>query len=71
MKSVMCAVLDVELDDDYGTRSKGKVVVTCSRCTHKTESLGTSERSVRRCLALMREECPKDERNYYETAGRG
>jgi hypothetical protein len=41
--------------------------VTCSRCDHQTESFGTSGASIRRCLALLREECPEDEENFYVT----
>jgi len=39
------------------------VVVTCSRCEKSTESFGTGEASIKRCLALLREDC--DEENYY------
>jgi hypothetical protein len=38
---------------------------SCSRCGHETESFGSSERSIERCLALMREECPAGEMNFY------
>ena len=41
------------------------IVARCTRCDHVTESWGTTERSVRRCLALMREECPEGETNFY------
>lgn len=41
------------------------IVARCSRCDHETESFGTSERSVKRCLALLRDECPNDENNFY------
>ena len=41
------------------------IVATCSRCGHETMSFGTGEASIRRCLALMREECPEDENNFY------
>ena len=34
---------------------------SCSSYGHETESFGTSERSIQRCLALMREECPAGE----------
>ena len=37
----------------------------CTRCGHETESYGTSHVSIRRCLYLMRAECPEDEHNYY------
>lgn len=41
------------------------IQATCSQCEHVTTSFGTSERSVKRCLALMREECPEGEENFY------
>lgn len=41
------------------------VAVYCTRCGHSVISYGRSDRSIRRCLALMREECPNDEANYY------
>jgi hypothetical protein len=51
------------------TNDKGievaSVCATCSRCDHETESFGTSDRSVRRCFVLMREECPRGEENFY------
>lgn len=37
----------------------------CNRCRHETESYGTEDVSIRRCLVLMREECPLRENNYY------
>lgn len=41
------------------------VVATCTRCDHTTESFGTSDASIRRCMVLLREECPRGERNFY------
>jgi hypothetical protein len=58
---VACSI--EELEGDYG--SVQGVVATCSECGHETESFGTSDRSRRRCLALMREECPDGSSNYY------
>ncbi len=63
--NVKCDIAEVDLQNDEGHDVAG-VVATCSRCDHQTESFGTSERSVRRCLVLMREECPEGENNYYE-----
>lgn len=60
---IECYIEEVELDGDYGPVNG--VCATCSRCDHQTESFGTSESSIRRCLALMREECPRGEENYY------
>jgi hypothetical protein len=56
---IECEISESEMD---GSRS---VCALCTRCGHTTESYGVSARSVRRCLALMREECPEDERNFY------
>jgi hypothetical protein len=60
-KRVACTIDETRLQGKQG------VVVTCGECGHQTESWGTGERSVRRCLALMGQECPKDEANYYHT----
>lgn len=46
-------------------RSAWGVLATCGRCDRVTSSMGTSEKSVLRCLAMMRDGCPKEERNYY------
>jgi hypothetical protein len=63
---VRCEIEEVELDGDYSMVDG--VCATCSRCGHETESFGTSAASVRRCLVLMREECPEGESNYYVAA---
>jgi hypothetical protein len=62
--NVRCTVNEIELEGDYGMVDSVEVV--CSRCGHFTESFGTGQASIRRCLALLREECPKKERNFYE-----
>lgn len=41
------------------------VVAICSRCGHETESWGDEPASVKRCFAVMKEECPNGESNYY------
>jgi hypothetical protein len=70
---VRCEVENVELEGDFET-SDGMLVLVpsvqarCLRCGHETESYGDSEASVRRCLVLMREECPRGERNFYVAA---
>lgn len=50
-----------------GDRPREGVCVACTRCGHEVEVAGTSERSVRRGLATLRDECPKDETNFYVT----
>jgi hypothetical protein len=48
-----------------GGNSIASVLATCTRCLHTTESFGVKEASRKRCLALMGEECPKNEKNFY------
>jgi hypothetical protein len=60
---VACDVVPAFLEGDYA-EVEG-VVATCGKCGHEAESFGTSEASVRRCLALLREECPRGEGNFY------
>lgn len=62
--TVLCSVDYVDIDTDYGWREG--VEVTCNRCGHVTESFGTGSDSIRRCLALMQEECPRGESNWYQ-----
>ena len=60
--------VDVEIsyaDLEGERRPVPGVVARCTRCDHTVESFGTSGRSIRRCLALLREECPMDEENFY------
>ena len=61
---VECEVEYLDLENDTGRVVDG-VKVVCGRCGHKEESFGTSDSSIRRCMALLREKCPKNEENYY------
>lgn len=63
MARVECEVEYEDLEGEY-TDVPG-VVVTCLRCDHCEESFGQTERSIRRCLLLMRENCPHGENNFY------
>lgn len=60
---VKVSIEETELEGDYGPVPG--VAATCSECGHETESFGTSDRSRRRCLVLMREECPDGANNFY------
>lgn len=60
---ITCNINHRELEGDYGTVDG--VTATCSRCGNETESYGTGDRSVKRCLVVMREECLNSESNYY------
>jgi hypothetical protein len=62
--SVVCQLDYDDLENDEGYDVEG-VRATCTRCGHQVESFGTHEGSIKRCLVLMRQECPKKENNYY------
>lgn len=65
MAKVKCSIEEITLDGDYGNDVES-TSATCTKCGHTTESYGTSEGSINRCLALMNEECPEGENNFYE-----
>jgi hypothetical protein len=67
MRRVECDVEEIELEGEFTTVPG--VQATCRRCGAETESFGTSERSVRRCFVLLREQCPRGEDNYYVPTG--
>lgn len=62
---VLCEVGQIEMEGDYATVEG--VCVRCSRCEHSVEVFGTSDRSIRRGLVMLREECPEEESNFYVT----
>lgn len=64
MARVKVCIEEETLHNDDGRPIEG-IVATCEECKHQTESYGTSPSSVRRCLALLREECPREEANFY------
>lgn len=61
---VKCMIEEVELENDDGAEVPG-IQATCGRCNHETTSFGQHEGSIKRCLVLMREECPEGENNFY------
>lgn len=65
--TIWCDVEEVEIECGSGFDVEG-VQATCARCGHQTQSYGTSDRSAKRCLVLLREECPNGEANYYQDA---
>jgi len=60
----LCTIQETELENEDGV-PVDSVTATCQHCDHETESFGTSEASRKRCLVLMREECPRGEENFY------
>lgn len=64
MAKISCSIEETYLENENGYEVEG-VIATCSKCGHTTESFGTSESSIRRCFAIMNEECPEGENNFY------
>jgi len=60
---VLCEIEQIDLEGVYGDVES--VRARCTKCDHTTESYGTSDASIRRCLVVMREECPRGESNFY------
>ncbi len=63
-EQVECEVEEVEIVTE-GRQDQPGIEAKCTRCDHVTQSFGTGEGSVKRCLALMNEECPFGEDNFY------
>jgi len=63
------AKIEVEIEEDVAENDNGHEVpcvrARCTKCDHEVMSYGTSDASRRRCLAVMREECPLCENNFY------
>lgn len=64
MSRVICTFEETTLTNDNG-RDVASVRATCEECGHVTRSFGTGDGSRRRCLLLMRKQCPQDEENFY------
>lgn len=64
MPKIKCEIEYDSEENEYGTVVPC-VRATCTKCGHETMSYGDSENSITRCLALMNEECPEDENNFY------
>ena len=59
---------DVYIDGVFDEKRGVEVAGThaeCMKCGHVTKSFGVKEGSAKRCLVLLKQECPKGENNYY------
>jgi hypothetical protein len=65
---IRCDVEEVELEGDHSSEVPG-VCVTCRRCGECAEVFGTSGASIRRGLAMLREQCQEGESNFYVAEG--
>ena len=67
-KKVKAAIAEIDLEGEYMGVPRSDipgVEATCLECGHTTESYGQEGPSIRRCLVLLREECPLGANNFY------
>lgn len=64
-KRVKVSVVEKTIEDEDDGHEGPGVEATCLECNHKTQSFGQTDRSIRRCLVLMRDECPAGLENFY------
>ena len=69
MARVIATIEEIFTLNVESSREIPSVMATCTRCEKTAESHGTGSASIRRCLVLLREECPRDESNYYIARG--
>jgi ribosomal protein S27AE len=58
-------VFQTEVENDDGDTVEG-IEMECPRCGHMVKVYGTHEGSLARGTAMMRDECPRGEKNRYE-----
>lgn len=64
-ETVECEVEFIgDMKDKRGNNRDG-VRVACTKCGHYVDSFGQGENSVKRSLAMLCEECPRGEENWY------
>lgn len=63
---VMCTVKPAKVEGPTGKMIPG-VEVRCTECGATQQAAGTQAKSVRRCLAQLRENCDETDENYYVT----
>lgn len=65
MPRIEVEVVDDMVDNDRGGKGPG-VVMTCPECGEVVTCLGRTQRSVKRCFMLLKDECPNsDDNNFY------
>ena len=65
---VQCSIESETKENDEGIEV-ATTLAHCSKSGHETSSFGNSEKSIKRCLVLVREECPRREWNFYRSVG--
>lgn len=61
---VECKIEEVEVENERGFM-QAAMRATCGECGHCEDSFGTSEKSTKRSLIMLKENCPRDEKNFY------
>lgn len=61
---VVCAIDYTYAENESGNEQEC-VVAECSECEHVEQSWGHGDKSVRRCLVLMGQNCPEGANNFY------
>lgn len=61
---VSCEIEEIEIENENGIDVES-INVTCTRCEHSVKCYGRSDRSVRRAMAMLAEQCPEGEHNFY------
>ena len=64
MSKLKCEINYTTSENDNGYEVDC-VTATCPKCGHETVSWGQGDGSIKRCLVLLSEECPRGERNFY------
>ena len=64
MAKIECSITYDTVENKDGYDVSG-TIATCQDCGHEVTSYGTTDRSVKRCFAVMKEECPSEENNFY------
>ena len=64
MAKVNVNVEEIMLTGDRGGEVES-LCLECERCDHKVEVFGRSDRSEKRGLAMLREQCPQGEENFH------
>jgi len=68
---VSCSVEEIEMESEDTGRPVPGVCVTCGECGEQAEVYGTSPRSVRRGLMMLKENCPNESNNWYDAGEDG
>lgn len=61
---VKVEINQTDVDGDYG--SVDGICLVCTRCGHDVNVAGIGEASARRGAAMLHEECPMNENNFYD-----